>query len=116
MTNVSTGRKLGIVARIAGEQVKRSRAFGAVMSGARATVGHFAAVLRQLWHEITGFVFLAFAGFGALALVKEYLAYHARGVGPNRVAIAAGFTLVFGWFGVSSFWRARKPRKQRKRS
>ena len=114
MTSVSTGRKLGIAARIAGEHVRRSRAFGAVVSGVRATVGHFAAVLRQLWHEITGFIFLAFAGFGAFALVKESLAYHAGGVRPNRVAIAAGFTLVFGWFGVSSFWRSRKPRKHRK--
>ncbi len=116
MTNVSTGRKLGIAARVAGKQIKGSRTYSAVLSGVRATVGHFTAVLRQLWHEITGLVFLAFAGFGALALVKEYLAYHAGKVAPNRVAIAAGFTLVFGWFGVSSFWRARKPRKQRKRS
>ena len=114
MTNVSTGRKLGIAARIAGEQIKGSRTYKAVLSGARATVGHFAAVVRQLWHEITGFIFLAFAAFGGLALVKEYLAYHAGGAGPNRVALAAGFTLVFVWFGVSSFWRARKPRKQRK--
>src|SRR6266852_4035583 len=112
MTNVSTGRKLGVAARIAGEQMKRSRTFGAVLSGMRATVGHFAAVLRQLWHEITGFIFLAFAGFGGVALVKEYVAYHAGGASPNRVAVAAGFTLVFGWFGVSSFWRARKPRKR----
>jgi hypothetical protein len=112
MTNVSTGRKLGIAARVAGKQIKGSRTYGAVLGGVRATVGHFAAVLRQLWHEITGFIFLAFAGFGAVAVVKESVAYHAGGVGPNRVAIAAGFTLVFGWFGVSSFWRARKPRKR----
>ena len=65
MTNVSTGRKLGIVARVAGKQIKASRAYTAVLSGVRASVGHFAAVLRQLWHEITGFVFLAFAAFGA---------------------------------------------------
>ena|ERR1700687_152524 len=112
MTNVSTGRKLGIAARVAGKQIKGSRTYGAVLGGVRATVGHFAAVLRQLWHEITGFVFLAFAGFGVVALVKECLAYHAGGIGPNRVAVAAGFTLVFGWFGISSFWRARKPRKR----
>jgi hypothetical protein len=112
MPNVSTGRKLGIAARVASEQIKGSRTFGAVLSGVRATVGHFARVLRQLWHEITGFVFLVFAVFGASALVKEYLAYHAGRTGPNRMAVAAGFTLVFGWFGVSSFWRARKPRKR----
>jgi hypothetical protein len=76
-------------------------------------LGHFAAVARQLWHEITGFIFLAFAVFGAGAVVKEYLAYRAGGVGLNRVELAAGFTLLFGWFGVSSFWRARRPRKQK---
>src|SRR5260370_20943147 len=98
MTNVSTGRKLGIAARVAGKQIKGSRTYGAVLNGVRATVGHFTAVLRQLWHEITGFIFLAFAGFGVIALVKEYLAYHAGGVGLNRVAVAICFTLVFGWF------------------
>jgi hypothetical protein len=112
MTNVSTGRKLSIAARVAGKQIKGSRTYGAVLGGVRATVGHFAGVLRQLWHEITGFIFLVFAVFGASALVKEYLAYHRGAVGPNRMAVAAGFALVFGWFGVSSFWRARKPRKR----
>jgi hypothetical protein len=113
MTNVSTGRKLGIAARVAGKQIKSSRTYGAVLGGVRATLGHFAAVARQLWHEITGFIFLAFAVFGAGAVVKEYLAYRAGGVGLNRVELAAGFTLLFGWFGVSSFWRARRPRKQK---
>jgi len=112
MTNASTGRKLGIAARVAGKQIKGSRAYGAVLGGVRATVGHFAAVARQLWHEITGFIFLVFAVFGSIALVKEYLAYRAGGVSPNHMAVAAGFTLVFAWFGVTSFWRARRPRKK----
>jgi hypothetical protein len=114
MTNVSTGRKLGIAARVAGKQIKGSRTYGAVLSGIRATLGHFAAVARQLWHEITGLIFLVMAAAGLVQLVKEYVVYHAGGVGPNRVAVAAGFTLMFGWFGVSSFWRARRPRKSRK--
>ena len=113
MTNVSTGRKLGIAARVAGKQIKGSRTYGAVLDGVRATLGHFTSVARQLWHEITGFVFMAFAVFGVGALVKEYLAYRAGGVSPNHMAVAAGFTLVFGWFGVTSFWRARRPRKQK---
>jgi hypothetical protein len=113
MTNVSTGRKLGIAARVAGKQIKGSRTYGAVLGGVRATLGHFAGVARQLWHEITGFVFLAFAVFGVGALVKEYLAYHAGRADSNRVVAAAGFTVVFGWFGLSSFWRARRPRKQK---
>ena len=110
MGNVSTARKLGIAARIAGQQVKRTRTYGAVLSGARATLSHFGAVVRQLWHEVTGFAFLAFAAAGGVAFFKEYSAFHAGRAAGSRVAAAAGFTLVFAWFGVTSFWRARKKR------
>jgi hypothetical protein len=107
MANISTARKLGIAARIAGQQVKRSRTYSAVQSGARATLSHFAGVVRQLWLEVTGFVFLAFAVAGGVALVREYAAFHAGKAVGSRVAVAAGFTLMFAWFGGSSFLRAR---------
>ena len=110
MANVSTARKLGIAARVAGQQVKRSRTYTAVLSGAKAALGHFGGVLHQLWHEITGFVFLAFAGVGLVALVREYSAYHAHKGTSGHVAIAAGFSVMFAWFGISSFWRARNRR------
>jgi len=107
MGNVSTARKLGLAARVAGQQVKRSRTYGALLTGARTSLSHFGKVLRQLWLEVTGFVFLAFAGIGFVALVKEYAAYHAGHASSGRVAAAAGFSLLFTWFGTSSFWRAR---------
>lgn len=108
MVNVSTARKLGIAARIAGQQVKRSRTYGAVLSGVRATLGHFGRVAHQLWLETTGFLFLAFAGVGLVALAREYAAYHAHRGSSGHVALAAGFSLMFAWFGASSFWKARK--------
>lgn len=108
MANVSTARKLGIAARIAGAHLRSSRTYGAVTAAARATLGHFGGVMHQLWLEVTGFVFLAFAGVGLVALIREYHAFHA-GRGPSgRVAIAAGFSIMFAWFGVSSFTRARR--------
>jgi hypothetical protein len=110
MTNVSTGRKLGIAARIAGQQVRRSRTYGALSNAARAMLGHFGAVLHQLWLEITGFVFLAFALIGWSALAREYSAYHSGKGAPSHVAAAAAFTLLFSWFGISSFRRARNRR------
>ena len=110
MANVPTARKLGIAARIATAQVKRSRTYGAVRGGVRAAMRHFAGVAHQLWLEITGFVFLIFALVGLAALVREYSSFHAgKGTG-SHVAAALGFTVVFGWFGVSSFWRARRKR------
>ena len=110
MANVSTARKLGIAARIAGQQVGRSRIYGAVRGGVKATVRHFAGVAHQLWLEITGFIFLVFAAVGAFALYHEYSSLHAGKGTSSRVALAAGFTAVFGWFGLSSFWRARSKR------
>ena len=111
MANVSNARKLGIVARIAGEHVKGSRTFSAVMSGARATLKHFSGVAHQLWLEITGFAFLVFAAGGAIALVLEYNAYHAGKGTSSHLALAAGFTALFAWFGVTSFWRAKARRR-----
>jgi hypothetical protein len=47
---------------------------------------------------------------GGAALVKEYAAYHAGKAGFSRVILVAGFTLMFAWFGATSFLRARKKR------
>lgn len=99
-----------MAARLAHQQAKRSRTYGALVSGARTTLSHFSRVLYQLWLEITGFVFLAFAVVGAVAIWKEYSAYRLAKAAPGRVAAAALFSLVFAWFGVSSFWKARKRR------
>jgi hypothetical protein len=108
MVSVSTARKLGIAARIAGQHVRRSRTFGALMGAARATTGHFLGILRQLWLEVTGFVFVIFAGIGLVATVREFTAYHAGHGHSERLAAAAGFCLMFTWFGATSFWRARR--------
>jgi len=110
MTNVSTARKLGIAARIMGQQVQRTRTFGAVLRGVRATAAHCGGVLRQLWLEVTGFVFLALASIGALAAVREYAKYQTHHLSSGRVVLAVCFTVLFGWFGVSSFWQVRKRR------
>jgi hypothetical protein len=108
MGKVSTARKLGIATRIAGRQVSRTRTFGAVMKAARTSASHWAKVLGQLWLEVTGFVFLALAAIGVLAFVREYGKYHAGRVGSGRVLLALCFSLLFGWFGVSSFYRVKK--------
>jgi hypothetical protein len=109
MSSLSTARKAGIVARVAGRQVSRTRTFGAIIKAGRATFSHFRRVIGQLWLEVTGFIFLALAGIGVLAFLREYAKCQA-GQGAGRASLAAGFTLLFGWFGVSSFWRVRKRR------
>lgn len=104
MSPLSTGRKLGIVARVAGQQVRRTRTFGAVMKAGRVTVAGWGRILSQLWLEVTGFVFLALAAVGGLAFWREWTKHS----GIGRLALAAAFTVLFGWFGASSFWSIRK--------
>lgn len=108
MSKVSTWRKLGVVARVAGGQAGRNRTLKAVMGAARTTARSFGHVLHQLWLEVTGVIFLILSlSFGG-ASVKEYGKYHAGQVGPGRVGAAVFFTIIFAWFGLSSFWRVHR--------
>jgi len=92
------------LARYAG----RNRKLSAWANAVGTTAAHFRRVLGQLWLEVTGFVFLSLAAIGAAALVREYTRLHAGNSSSGRVAVAICFTMMFGWFGVSSFWRVRK--------
>jgi hypothetical protein len=64
--------------------------------------------LHSLWLEVTGFFFLVFAALGAAAAWREYRAYAGADTGPGRLLLALAFTLMFAWFGVTSFRRARQ--------
>ena len=107
MSKVSTVRKLGVVARVAGQQVKRSRTARAV-AGAVATTGRaFGRAVHQLWLEVTGFIFLAMAGIGVIEAVREYSKYQAGRAGARGMVVAICFTVTFAWFGISSFVRVK---------
>jgi hypothetical protein len=108
VSKVSTVRKLGVVARVANEQAKRSRTLRAAKGAVATTARAFGGVLHQLWLEVTGVIFLIMALSFAGASVKEYGKYHAGQTGLGRVAIAICCTVTFAWFGVSSFLRVRK--------
>jgi hypothetical protein len=97
-----------VVARVVGNQAKRSRTFRAASHAAATTAKAFGRVLHQLWLEVTGVVFLIMALSFAGATVTEYRKYHSGQVGLGRVTIAICFTVAFGWFGVTSFWRVKK--------
>ena len=84
------------------------RLASAAWSGLKTTFSHTWRVLHQLFLEIVGFLFLCVAVLGGFAAWREYLAYRAGTAPVYRVGVAATFTLMFAWFGISSFWRARK--------
>ena len=109
-------KKIGVTFRAAihlvVETVERSRTGRAIMAGIRETARSVGHVLHQLWLEVTGFTFLAMAGVGALAGVREYGKYQSgHATGPGRLMLAVCFTATFAWFGVSSFWRVRRRAK-----
>jgi len=108
VSKVSALRKLGAVARVAGQQAGRNRRLSAVMNGVRTTARSFGRAAHQLWLEVTGVVFLVMALSFAGASVKEYGKYHAGQASLGRVAVAICFTVTFAWFGLSSFWRVRR--------
>ena len=58
---------------------------------------------RTLWNEVIGFLFLCLAIIFGFNGVRAYLADE-----PAKLFLAAPLTLIMGWFGITSFLRARK--------
>ena len=68
---------------------------------------------RTLWNEVIGFLFLSFAAIFGFKTVRYGMDYAKAGPDGGtgeliRLAMAGSCTLLMGWYGVSSFLRARK--------
>lgn len=81
-----------------------------LMAGGGALVRASAKAAHLLWLEVTGFFFLCFAIIGSFATIREYRAYTAGKPVGGKVAIGICFSLMFVYFGLSSFFRARSRR------
>lgn len=68
----------------------------------------FSRVLHVLWLEVTGLFFLVLAFVGAAAATREYHRHTGGNGSVGKMLLAAMFALLFGYFGVNSFWRSRK--------
>jgi hypothetical protein len=112
VSKVSAWRKAGVFAKVARDQAGRSRTFNAVMGAVRTTAGAFGRALHQLWLEVTGVIFLIMALSFAGASIREYGKFHAGQAPGSRLAAGLCCTILFAWFGLSSFWRAKKSQRQ----
>jgi hypothetical protein len=87
-----------------------------LLRGVQAGVSGFAKplrnVLRVLFLEVSGFFFLFFTLAIGFAVVREYRRYEMHEAGPERVVLAGAVGAMFLYFGVSSFWRARRKRSK----
>jgi hypothetical protein len=109
MMDGQAARKITLIFRSAIKLIEQSRTGRAMLAGVRATANSFGRVLHQLWLEVTGFTFLAIAGIGVMAGIREYGKYQSgHATGPGRLVLAICFTVSFAWFGLSSFWRVNK--------
>jgi hypothetical protein len=59
--------------------------------------------LHSLWHQIIAFLFLCLAGVLGLRVIRAY-----RAGEPVTVALVGFGFVVCAYYGISSFWRARK--------
>ena len=101
-------RKLGTIGRVVVKQAGRSRTINALMQAGRTTAISMGRVLHLLWLQVTGFVFLCIALVAGTAARHEYVLYRVSGVAPGRAILAGVVTVMFLWFGVSSFWKASR--------
>lgn len=82
------------------------RLIGAVVA---ALAGFFTTlwrVLRQLFHETAGALFVVFSVIGAAGTWREWQ----RGAAAWVLAVTVGFTLLMAWFAIASFRSARRVR------
>jgi hypothetical protein len=64
--------------------------------------------LHTLWNEIIGFLFIVFAVVAGAYVIRALRSFEGDIEGLFRIVLPALFGLVMGYFGVSSFLRARK--------
>jgi hypothetical protein len=88
--------------------VGKNRFLRAGYLGIRTACHSLARVIRLCFLQITGLVFCLFAVEFALRLPGTYREQLAGRHGPRELYLLALFTVAFAWFGVTSFWRARK--------
>jgi hypothetical protein len=101
------------VLRVAGRKTGENRWVRAIYRAGSVTVNSVGHVVRALWLEVTGFLFLVLAVIGGGATVREYHRYVAGTTSAGKVVVAAAFALLFFYFGVNSFWRTRRKGKPR---
>ena len=98
---------------MAGSRAARQKVVRALWSAGTSTLRSFGRVLHTLFLEVTGLLF-TFLMLGFISVtVREYHKYKAGAAPAYKAALAGFFGLMFLWFGITSFWRARrrKPRK-----
>jgi len=81
---------------------------GAAARGLVEVVPKIWRIMRSLFLEVMGFLFLAVAAWGLLGWIRLYREFQGEGEAVFKMVLVGGFILMMGSFGVSSFFRARR--------
>jgi hypothetical protein len=95
-----------------GEPGRNKRYLRGFQSGAAAFWVTLKGTLRVLFLEVSGLMFLSFTFVIVSAFLREYRKFAVHQVGLERVVLAGLVGVMFLYFGVSSFWRARRKRSR----
>ena len=97
----------GAVGRVAFRQAGNSRFLRAGYTAAQTTLRSIRRILHLLFLQITGLFFCLFALGFASRIPRTYHEYLTGGHGLQRTGVLVALSLVFAWFGATSFWRSR---------
>ena len=108
MSSRDLGTQGRALLRVAGRKSGQNRWVRAFYNAGNVTLRNVSRVLHVLWLEVAGLFFLVLAVVGAAAAVREFHR-HSLGTGSSgKMLLASMFAVLFGYFGVSSFWRSRR--------
>ena len=94
--------------RIAGRALRRNRWVNASLTAAHKVSTSIGRVIHTMFLETMGLFYMSFAITGGFATYRAYRVYGEAEVGLERVILGVAFTALFGYFSISSFWRARR--------
>lgn len=92
---------------MAGRGASKSRIFRGIYSGVSTAWRSISRVLHLLFLQIVGLVFCLFAVSMAVRIPRAYRERLA-GSGTQEFYLLSILSVVFLWFGLTSFWRARR--------
>jgi hypothetical protein len=104
---VSISSRVGTAGRILVQGANRNRFLRAGMAGCRTTLLAVGRVMHILFLQIVGIFFCIFALGFAVRIPHAYQEQVASHHGQEKTILLTSLCILFGWFGASSFWRAR---------
>jgi hypothetical protein len=103
----SIANRAGAARRILVQGANRNRFLRAGMAACRTTLQAVGRVMHILFLQIVGIFFCIFALSFAVHIPRTYHEEVAGHHGQEKTILLTSLCILFGWFGASSFWRAR---------